>query len=113
VLLLFLFYKKRLKKLKLTSSSKLSNLTNMSLNSSANSNLNGSVNSNSNGTLGGNGLLSLSEVGSQYEEILVTIRKSERGFGFELKNGILIVKVLPSMDEGNFLNCQCDDYLKC
>ncbi len=31
-----------------------------------------------------------------YEEILVTIRKSERGFGFELKNGILIVKVLPS-----------------
>ena len=33
---------------------------------------------------------------SEFEELQVTIRKSERGFGFELKNGILIVKVLPS-----------------
>ncbi|RNA22532.1 hypothetical protein BpHYR1_030177 [Brachionus plicatilis] len=32
----------------------------------------------------------------EYEEITVTIRKSERGFGFELKNGILIKKVFPS-----------------
>ncbi len=31
-----------------------------------------------------------------YEEILITIRKSEKGFGFELKNGILIVRVIPN-----------------
>ena len=31
-----------------------------------------------------------------YEELVVTIRKSEKGFGFELRNGILIVKVFPS-----------------
>jgi hypothetical protein len=31
-----------------------------------------------------------------FEEVLVTIRKSEKGFGFELRNGILVVKVLPS-----------------
>ena len=35
--------------------------------------------------------------GLDYEEIIVTIRKSEKGFGFEIKNGILIVKVLPSL----------------
>ncbi len=35
-------------------------------------------------------------VSLDYEEIVVTIRKSEKGFGFELRNGILIVKVLPS-----------------
>ena len=32
----------------------------------------------------------------EFEEINVTIRKSERGFGFELKHGILVVKVFPS-----------------
>ncbi|CAF0826162.1 unnamed protein product [Brachionus calyciflorus] len=32
----------------------------------------------------------------EYEEITVTIRKSEKGFGFELKNGILIVQVFPN-----------------
>jgi hypothetical protein len=31
-----------------------------------------------------------------FEEVLVTIRKSEKGFGFELRNGILVVKVLPN-----------------
>lgn len=31
-----------------------------------------------------------------FKEVLVTIRKSEKGFGFELRNGILVVKVLPS-----------------
>lgn len=38
---------------------------------------------------------------SDYEEILITIRKSERGFGFELKNGILIVRVLPNSPASN------------
>jgi len=73
----------------------------MSLNNSASTNLNGSVNSNINGTLSSNGVNYLNETGPQYEEILVTIRKSERGFGFELKNGILIVKVLPSKNSTN------------
>jgi hypothetical protein len=31
-----------------------------------------------------------------YEEVVVTIKKSERGFGFELRNGILIIAVYPS-----------------
>ena len=31
-----------------------------------------------------------------FEEVVVTIKKSERGFGFELRNGLLIVKVFPS-----------------
>jgi hypothetical protein len=34
-----------------------------------------------------------------YEEVVVTIKKSERGFGFELRNGILIVAVYPSKPE--------------
>jgi C-terminal processing protease CtpA/Prc len=36
-----------------------------------------------------------------YEEIKVTIRKSERGFGFELKNGIHIVRVVPNTPAHN------------
>ena len=31
-----------------------------------------------------------------YDEVVVTIKKSERGFGFELRSGILIVAVYPS-----------------
>ena len=31
-----------------------------------------------------------------FTEIIVTIRKDENGFGFELSNGILVVKVFPS-----------------
>jgi hypothetical protein len=31
-----------------------------------------------------------------FEELIVTIRKSERGFGFDLKNGILVQNVFPS-----------------
>ena len=37
-----------------------------------------------------------SNEGVEYREVIVTIRMSEHGFGFELNNGILIVKVLPS-----------------
>lgn len=33
---------------------------------------------------------------SDFEELVVTIKKSERGFGFDLKNGILIQNVYPS-----------------
>ena len=31
----------------------------------------------------------------EYQQVIATIRKSEKGYGFQLKNGILIVKVLP------------------
>lgn len=31
-----------------------------------------------------------------FEELIVTIKKSERGFGFDLKNGILVQNVFPS-----------------
>lgn len=56
----------------------------------------------SNGSPGGAAPLDCSNVNSDFEEIMVTIRKSERGFGFELKNGILIVRVHPS-NHGNQL----------
>jgi hypothetical protein len=74
----------RLKKLELfrkdscnNGSSSLSNNSNNSNNSTNNeSNLNGK--------------------NFDFEEVVVTIKKSERGFGFDLRNGILIVKVFPS-----------------
>lgn len=37
-----------------------------------------------------------SSLPSDYEELIVTIKKSERGLGFDLKNGILIQNVFPS-----------------
>lgn len=54
--------------------------------------LNSSLISTSNiGSTNGYGILD-----SEYEELTVLIKKSERGFGFELRNGILIVNVFPS-----------------
>ena len=39
---------------------------------------------------------------SDFEELVVTIKKSERGFGFDLKNGILIQNVYPSKNNLNW-----------
>ena len=74
----------RLKKLQITSTTRLGSIS-----------MNG-LGGNSSSTAVSKNSANFSEMNMDYEEILVTIRKSERGFGFELKNGILIVKVLPS-----------------
>jgi hypothetical protein len=48
------------------------------------------------GMNGASGHSAATEWDANYEEVVVTIKKSERGFGFELRNGILIIAVYPS-----------------
>jgi hypothetical protein len=69
-----------------TSSSKLLNTF------SSASNINPNSSSNNTSSLN----LNLRDWDPNYEEIVVTIKKSERGFGFELRNGVLITAVYPS-----------------
>ena len=79
------------------SSSRLNNIISASnLNSLINSSNGSSSNSSSNSNI-----VSLSTWEANYEEIVVTIKKSERGFGFELRNGILIVAVYPNTPASN------------
>lgn len=57
----------------------------------------------SNGQAGGNSVNSQQTMLPDFEELVVTIKKSERGFGFDLKMGILVQNVYPSKIEKNII----------
>lgn len=67
------------------------------MNTSGSANNNTSMNNNQDGShTGGSGNLGGLASVPEFEELIVTIKKSERGFGFDLKNGILVQNVYPS-----------------